>query len=178
MPKRSSHHAALSLGRAFDRSRIFLDSGDPAHHYIIEAAEDANRMTTLTLEQAESWIRKACAKATQLGVKVSAVVVDAGGNPVAFARMDGAGILTPEIARAKAYTAVAFKSNSKDFAERMKDRPAAGLGLTQASGNRIVLLPGGVLARKGDEIIGAIGVSGASSDQDHECGLEALGLPG
>jgi uncharacterized protein GlcG (DUF336 family) len=56
----------------------------------------------------------------------------------------------------------------------MKDRPAAALGLTQASGNRTVFLPGGVLAKKGEEIIGAIGVSGASSDQDHECGVEAI----
>jgi uncharacterized protein GlcG (DUF336 family) len=130
--------------------------------------------TALTLKEAEAWISKAHAKATQLGVKVSACVVDASGNAVAFARMDGAGVLTPDIARAKAYTAIAFKSHSKDMAERMKDRPAAGLGLTQASGNRVVLLPGGVLVKKGEEILGAIGVSGASSDQDHECGLEVL----
>ncbi len=131
-------------------------------------------MTNLTLEQAEAWIKKACAKATQLGVTVSVCVVDAGGNPVALARMDGAGVLSPDIARGKAYTAVAFKSHSKEMAERLKDRPAAGLGLTQVSGNRIVLLPGGVLAKKGEEIIGAVGVSGATSDQDHECGLEAV----
>jgi len=131
-------------------------------------------MSNLTLEQAESWIRKACAKATQLGVRVSVCVVDAGGNPVALARMDGANILSPDIARGKAFTAVAFKSNSKEMAERMKDRPVAALGLTQVSGNRVVLLPGGVLAKKGEEIIGAVGVSGASSDQDHECGIEAI----
>ena len=131
-------------------------------------------MTNLTLEQAEAWIEKASAKAKQLGVKVSVYVVDSGGTPVAFARMDGAGVLTPDIARAKAYTAVAFKSHSKDIAERMKDRPAAAVGLTQASGNRVVFLPGGVLAKKGEDILGAIGVSGASSDQDHECGLEAV----
>jgi len=131
-------------------------------------------MTNLTLEQAEAWIKKACAKATQLGVKVSVYVVDAGGNPVAFARMDGAGILTPDIARAKAYTAIAFKSHSTDITERMKDRPAAALGLTQASGNKVVFLPGGVLHKRGEEIVGAVGVSGASSDQDHECGIEAI----
>jgi uncharacterized protein GlcG (DUF336 family) len=131
-------------------------------------------MANLTLDQAEKWIAKACAKASQLGVKVSVVVVDSGGNPVALARMDGAGILSPDIARGKAYTAIAFKGHSKEMAERMKDRPAAGLGLTQASGNRVVLLPGGVLAKKGDETIGAVGVSGATSHQDHECGLEAV----
>jgi uncharacterized protein GlcG (DUF336 family) len=144
--------------------------------YIIEPAEvgPVTDMTNLTLEQAEGWIKKACGKATQLGVKVSVYVVDASGNPVAFARMDGAGILTPDIARAKAYTAIAFKSHSKDIAERMKDRPAAALGLTQASGSRVVFLPGGVLHKRGEDILGAVGVSGASSDQDHECGIEAI----
>ncbi len=131
-------------------------------------------MTNVTLKQAEEWITKACAKAVQLGVKVSVVVVDSGGNPVALARMDGAGIITPDIARAKAFTAIAYKSNSKDITERMKDRPAAALGLTQVSGNRTVFLPGGVIAKKGEEIVGAIGVSGASSDQDHECAVDAV----
>lgn len=58
-------------------------------------------MANVTLEQAERWIEKACAKATQLGVKVSVCVVDAGGNPVALARMDGANILSPDIARGR-----------------------------------------------------------------------------
>ena len=61
-------------------------------------------------------------------------VVDGSGNLVAMPRMDGAGILSPDIARGKAYTAIEFKSHSKSLAERMKDRPAAGLGLTQVSG--------------------------------------------
>lgn len=130
-------------------------------------------MANVTLAQAQEWITKVCAKAALLGVKVSAVVVDSGGNPVASSRMDGAGILTPDIARAKAFTAIAYKSHSKDITERMKDRPAVALGLTQVSGNRVVFLPGGVLVKKGDEILGAIGVSGASSDQDHECAMEA-----
>ncbi len=126
------------------------------------------------MAQSEDWIRKVQAKAIQLGVKVSAYVLDASGIPVAFARMDGAGIITPDIARAKAFTAVAFKSHTKDMAERFKERPAAALGLTQASGNRVVILPGGVLVKKGEEILGAVGVSGASSDQDHECAMEAM----
>jgi uncharacterized protein GlcG (DUF336 family) len=130
--------------------------------------------TTITLEQAQDWIKKACAKATQLGVKVSVVVVDAGGSPVALARMDGANILSPDIARAKAFTAAAFKVNSKDMAERMKDRPVAAIGLIQATAHKLVLLPGGVVAKSGDEVIGAVGVSGATSDEDHECGLEAV----
>lgn len=131
-------------------------------------------MPDVTLAQGQEWIKKACSKATQLGVKVSVCVVDSAGNVVAMARMDGAFAVSPDVARGKAYTAIAFKANSKDMAERMKDRPVADLGLMQAAGNRIVLLPGGVVAKKGDEVIGAVGVSGATSDQDHECGVEAV----
>ncbi|MDG6914581.1 MAG: heme-binding protein [Nitrososphaerota archaeon] len=131
-------------------------------------------MPDVTLAQAQEWIRKACAKAAQLGVKVSACVVDSAGNVVATARMDGAFIVSPDVARGKAYTAAAFRANSKDMAERMKDRPVAAMGLINASGNRLVLLPGGVVAKKGDDVIGAIGVSGATSDQDHECAVEAV----
>ena len=131
-------------------------------------------MPDVTLAQAQEWIRKACAKAAQLGVKVSACVVDSAGNVVATARMDGAFIVSPDVARGKAYTAAAFRANSKDMAERMKDRPVAAMGLINASGDRLVLLPGGVVAKKGDDVIGAIGVSGATSDQDHECAVEAV----
>lgn len=131
-------------------------------------------MPDVTLAQAQEWIKKACAKATQLGAKVSVCVVDSAGNVVALSRMDGAFTVSPDVARGKAYTAIAFKTNSKEMAERMKDRPVAALGLIQATGNRIVLLPGGVVAKKGDEVIGAVGVSGATSDQDHECGIEAV----
>jgi len=131
-------------------------------------------MANLTLKRALELMAKAQTKATQLGVKVSVYAVDSSGNPVAMQRMDGAGILTADIARGKAYTCIAFQSHSKDFVERMKDRPAAALGLTQASGNKIVILPGGVLVKEGTEIIGALGVSGASSDQDHECAIGAI----
>ena len=131
-------------------------------------------MAKLTLIQAEEWIKKALNKANQLGVKVSAYVVDDSGIPVAFQRMDGASLLTPDIARAKAYTAAAFRRNTKDFHESFKDRPVAAAGLTNVGDGKIAILTGGVVAMKDGEMIGAIGVSGATSEQDHECALEAV----
>jgi uncharacterized protein GlcG (DUF336 family) len=106
-------------------------------------------MASLTQHEAEGLIKKAQRKAEQLHIKVSVYVVDASGTPVAFSRMDGATMLTPDIARAKAFS------------------------LMKAGGERVNILPGGVLVMKGREIIGAIGVSGGAGHQDHECGVDA-----
>jgi len=109
-----------------------------------------------------------------MNVKVSIFVVDASGIPVCFTRMDGAGILTPDIAKAKAYTAVAFKRNTKDTAEGMKDRALAASSLMSVTQGKTVILAGGVVVMKEGEVIGGIGVSGATSDQDHECAVDAI----
>jgi uncharacterized protein GlcG (DUF336 family) len=130
-------------------------------------------LTTLTQQEAQAWVAKAQRKAEQMNVKVSISVVDGSGIPVAFTRMDGAGILTPDIARAKAYTAVVFKRNTKDTAEGMKERVLAATSLMQVTQGKVVILAGGVIVKRGDEVIGGIGVSGATSDEDHECALEA-----
>jgi uncharacterized protein GlcG (DUF336 family) len=109
-----------------------------------------------------------------MNLKVSVYVVDASGVPVAFSRMDGADISTPDIASAKAYTAVAFKKHTKELVEEMKSAPLDANGLMQVGKGRIVFIAGGVLAKDGDEVLGAIGVSGAEAEEDHECGLEAV----
>jgi uncharacterized protein GlcG (DUF336 family) len=130
-------------------------------------------LTSLTQQEAQGWVGKAQRKAEQLNVKVSIYVVDGSGTPVSFTRMDGAGILTPDIARAKAYTAVAFKRNTKDTVEGMKDRVLAATSLMEVTQGKVIILAGGVVVMKDGEVIGGIGVSGATSDQDHECALEA-----
>jgi uncharacterized protein GlcG (DUF336 family) len=130
-------------------------------------------LASLTQQEAQGWVGKAQRKAEQLNVKVSIYVVDGSGTPVSFTRMDGAGILTPDIARAKAYTAVAFKRNTKDTVEGMKDRVLAATSLMEVTQGKVIILTGGVVVMKDGEVIGGIGVSGATSDQDHECALEA-----
>jgi uncharacterized protein GlcG (DUF336 family) len=104
---------------------------------------------------------------------VSAYVVDSSGIPIAFSRMDGAGIQTPDIARAKAFSAVLFKRNTKDFFTELKDNLLAATSLMKAGGDRAIILPGGVLVMREGDVVGAIGVSGGSGYQDHDCAIEA-----
>lgn len=93
-------------------------------------------------------IMKAKRKADQLNVRVSIFAVDSSGIPVAFARMDGADISTPDIARAKAYTAVAFSKNTWDLIDEMKNNPLDANGLMQAGRGNVIFIGGGVLAKK------------------------------
>jgi len=98
---------------------------------------------SLSSEEALKVIEKAKQKAETLGVKISISVVDSSGIPVAFVRMDGAGIATPEIAAGKAYTAVAFRRTTKEFAERFKDQPQVLTSIMSTKPGRILGLPGG-----------------------------------
>jgi uncharacterized protein GlcG (DUF336 family) len=130
-------------------------------------------MASLTQREAEVLIKNAQNKAEQLNIKVSACVVDTSGTPVALSRMDGAGMQTPDIARAKAYSAILFGRNTKDFFLEFKDNPVAAASLMKGAGDRAIILPGGVLVMREGEVAGAIGVSGGSGFQDHDCAIEA-----
>jgi uncharacterized protein GlcG (DUF336 family) len=118
----------------------------------------------LTLDQAETVIKGAIAKAKELGIIVSAVVVDAGGHPIAISRMDGARFLSADISRGKAFTAAAFQRDSGQLSG--SSFFASG---PQVGGGMIVAMPGGVPIRDGDEVIGAVGVGGGTGEQDVEC---------
>jgi len=119
-------------------------------------------------------ITRAMRKAEQMNVKVSIFVVDSSGIPVAFVRMDGADFHTMDVARAKAYTAVAYSKNTWDLVDEMKTNPLDANALMQVGRGNVAFIGGGVLAKKDGEIIGAIGTSGAEADQDHACGVEAI----
>lgn len=113
-------------------------------------------------------IDAAAAKAGELGVAVSIAVVDAGGNLVAFLRMDGAEIAGPTLAVDKAYTAVANRISTADLTEEAA--PGGPLfGLHACGGGRFVIFGGGVPVWSGDTVAGAVGVSGATVDQDASC---------
>jgi uncharacterized protein GlcG (DUF336 family) len=131
-------------------------------------------LVSLTLAQAQIWVEKAQQKAKQMNLRVSVYVLDESGIPVAFVRMDGADISTPDIARAKAYTAVAFKRHTGELVEEMKNSPLDANGLMQVGQGRVIFIAGGVLAKKDGAVLGAIGVSGAEADEDHAIGLEAI----
>ena len=138
-------------------------------------------MAKLTLDQAMIIVKKTLEKGTELGLNpLTIAVVDDGGNLKAFARADGPGAaLRPQIATGKAFGAVGMGISSRAIAERVVERPHFGVALVGASEGRLVPVPGGVLIKDGGEIIGAIGVSGDSSDNDEAAaaaGIEAAGL--
>jgi uncharacterized protein GlcG (DUF336 family) len=128
---------------------------------------------TLTLEQASVIVDKALAKARESKFRpVCVAVLDGGGHLKALKREDGASILRPKIAVGKAWGAVGMGESSRRLSERLKDRPAF-LGALSAMSD------GGVLIMRQNEIIGAVGVSGGTADEDEVCaiaGIQAAGL--
>ena len=97
-----------------------------------------------------------------------------GGHLVAFKREDRSGILRFEIAFAKAYGALGMGFGSREIAGRAVGNPVFFSALTAISGGRLVPAPGGVLIVSDGEMIGAVGISGDTSDNDEICALEGI----
>ena len=123
----------------------------------------------MDLDAAHEIIARAHAKATELGIKVTVAVVDSGGWLVALARMDGAPPVSPQVAEAKAVGAAMLLRDGASLAELAKDRPGFFGVVDRLVREPIVPGLGSVLVRRGDEIVGAVGVSGGRPEQDLEC---------
>ncbi len=127
----------------------------------------------IDLSTAQRLVSAAHAEAHRRSVRISAAVVDAGGNLVAFGRMDGAEIAGPALAVDKAYTAVANSIATAELA--VLAAPGGELfGLQANGGGRFVIFGGGIPLRAEGEIVGAIGVSGASTADDVACAEAAV----
>lgn len=138
-------------------------------------------MPDLTLDAARAIIDKALAEARRLSLKPLAVVVyDARGALKAFAAEDGTSLRRAEIAMGKANGALALGMGSRAIAKQAAERPAFVAAVTHVAGPQaLVPVPGGVLIRSGDAVVGAVGISGDTSDNDETCavaGIEAAGL--
>ncbi len=138
-------------------------------------------MTAITLAQATTIVEATLAKGRELGLDpLTVVVLDPGGHVVALKREDGSGILRPQIATGKAWGALGMGFASRELARRAEEYPVFVAALTGVSGGRVVPVPGGVLIRTSDgALVGAVGVSGDTSDEDEECaahGVHAAGL--
>jgi glc operon protein GlcG len=131
----------------------------------------------LSLKEAGQLIDKAHSKAAELGIKVTAAVVDEGGHLIALGRMDGAPPLSPQIAEAKAVGAAMFLRDGGALAQMAQDRP----GFFSAADRmvRVPLIPGlgSVLIKHDGKYVGAIGVSGARPEQDLDCAECAVKSP-
>lgn len=122
-------------------------------------------------------VAAAVAAADSAGVKINAAVVDAGGTLAAFLRSPGAFLHSVEIAIDKAYTAVSFGFPTSQWRALLAEDEVLRIGLNQRP--RLVLFGGGVPIREDGELIGGIGVSGGSAEQDEAfamAGLRAIGV--
>jgi len=140
-------------------------------------------MTYLTLAQANTIIEATFAKGAELGLNpLCVVVVDVGGHTVSAQRQDGSPFMRIEIARGKAFGAIGFGAGSRKLNQAALDRPNFVGAYVALTGGNAVPVPGGVLIKGQDgEIIGAVGVSGDTSDNDElvaKTGIEAAGFVG
>ena len=128
----------------------------------------------LTLEQSQTLITAAHAHARDSGWTVTVAVVDEGGLLKALSRMDGAPPLSAQIAEAKAVGAALWHRDGDELAAVQEDRAAFYAQVTQLTRLPIIPGDGSVVIRDGDAVLGAVGVSGAQSDQDRECAEAGL----
>ncbi len=130
------------------------------------------RQDCISTEAALAAVQAAVGTGSGLGCKVNAAVVDPGGNLIAFLRANGAFLHSIGIAQDKAYTAVSFGMPTAAFYTLVKDNPALRDGMAQRE--RMVAFAGGFPIVKDGAVIGAIGVSGASEEQDCLCAQAGL----
>jgi uncharacterized protein GlcG (DUF336 family) len=135
---------------------------------------------SIDLDTARTIIAAARAHAVETECKpMTVVVLDAGGHVTAVEREDGSANKRFEIARAKAHGALSLGLGSRALMNRAEQQPYFIAAATAAVGGALVPVPGGVLVRDGDRLVGAVGVSGDTSDKDEAIavvGIEATGL--
>lgn len=125
----------------------------------------AGKALGISLEDARRIIRAGQEKAQEIGVSMNIAVVDAGGNLVAFERQDGAWLGSIDIAQKKAFTARAFDIETKALAEQSQSGEQF-FGIHVSNEGKIMIFAGGVPLKNGDEVVGAVGVSGGFGKQD------------
>ncbi len=134
----------------------------------------------LTLDQARTIIDVALSKGRELELNpLTVVVLDHSGEAKASAREDGAARLRIAVAEGKAKGALSMEMSSRALGDMAEARPNFFNTLLAAADGRMVASAGGVLVRSGTDIVGAVGISGDTSDQDEVCaiaGIEAAGL--
>jgi len=123
------------------------------------------QIASLTLADARSLIAAGEKKAEELGIPYNLAVVDAGGGLVAHARMDGAWLGSIDISIHKAWTARAFDMSTEDLAS-MAQSGKPLFGIQNTNHEKVVIFGGGAPIKVGDVVIGAVGASGGTVDQD------------
>ena len=137
-------------------------------------------MTRISLSQANTVISAAFAKGQELGLNpLTVAVLDAGGHLIAFQRQDRASSLRPQIACGKAGGALGLGLSSRKIGEMAADRPTFIGSLGPISPHGVVPAAGGVIVVDGDGLpIGAVGITGDTSDNDEACALAGIAAAG
>ncbi|HEY0693547.1 MAG TPA: heme-binding protein [Kribbella sp.] len=124
-----------------------------------------NTLGSVSLEDARRVIAAGEAKANEIGQPMNVAVVDVGGNLVTHIRMDGAWVGSIDISINKAFTARAFDISTADLATNAAPGQQF-YGIHVSNRGRVMIFAGGEPLRRGDEVVGAVGVSGGSGEQD------------
>jgi uncharacterized protein GlcG (DUF336 family) len=120
----------------------------------------------ILLQDAKRIIEAAEKKATAIGQPMNIAVADAGGNLVAHVRMDGAWMGSIDISIKKAWTSRAFDIATQDLATHSQSG-GQFFGIHASNGGKVMIFAGGIPLKKRGKVVGAIGVSGGSGEQDH-----------
>lgn len=141
-----------------------------------EPVHDVTAVATLNSEGARRALGASVARAREVGVSVCVAAVDRSGQLLAFLRMDGAPALSIGLAQDKAYSVTAFEGlPTHEWYPMIADDPAVLAGIAKT--DRLVIFGGGVPIRVGGGLVGAVGVSGGTADQDRaiaEAGAAAI----
>lgn len=133
----------------------------------------------LSLDKANVIADRTLAKAREAKYRPMCVaVLDDGGHLKVLKREDNASILRPQIAVGKAWGAVGMGESSRALSERLKERPAFLGALSTMSQGKVVPVPGGVLILDDGNIVGAVGVSGGTAEEDEACAIEGIKAAG
>jgi uncharacterized protein GlcG (DUF336 family) len=146
-----------SMSKAFASVAIAAALSSPA------GAQGVVTQKNITLALAQTIANAALEHCQSIGFKVSVTVVDRAGLPLVMLRGDGAGLTTPEGSDRKAFTARSFSQPSADFVKRLTDRPDT---VGSRHYTRVLALGGGLPIKVGNEVVGAVGVSGSPGKDD------------
>lgn len=113
-------------------------------------------------------------RAAEYGASISTALVDGGGHLIMFSRMDGASSISPQIAEAKAVGSAVLQRDGDAVARILETNPGAFAALNRLVRTPVFPVTGSLAIKRGDRCVGAIGVSGATSEQDLECAHAAL----
>ena len=120
----------------------------------------------ITLDEARNIIAAAEKKASEIGQPMNIAVADAGGNLIAHVRMDNAWLGSIDISIKKAWTSRAFDITTKDLGENSQSGDQF-FGINASNNGKVMIFAGGVPLKRDGKVVGAIGVSGGSGEQDH-----------